>query len=297
MTLSIQNLSVVIVSFYSEDVIHDCIKSIPNEIKIIVVDNSGDKLFKENIEKKYNNVECILSSENLGMGPGNNLGLRYVKTDYAFILNPDVILKKNTIDEIISESNKIQHFSIIAPISNKEDYPNYQLDDLKHLTKHTLNPFKVKSVDGYAMIINLKRLNELESFKSNNFFDENIFLYLENDDLCKRIIDNNENIYVVPSSKITHLGASAVDKKYNQQVELSRNWHWIWSKFYYNKKHNGFFSALTNCLPTFISALIKYFFYLITMNSKKKKIYLHRCLGFINALLGKKSYFRPRIVD
>ena len=241
MTLSIQNLSVVIVSFYSEDVIHDCIKSIPNEIKIIVVDNSGDKLFKENIEKKYNNVECILSSENLGMGPGNNLGLRYVKTDYAFILNPDVILKKNTIDEIISESNKIQHFSIIAPISNKEDYPNYQLDDLKHLTKHTLNPFKVKSVDGYAMIINLKRLNELESFKSNNFFDENIFLYLENDDLCKRIIDNNENIYVVPSSKITHLGASAVDKKYNQQVELSRNWHWIWSKFYYNKKHNGFF--------------------------------------------------------
>ena len=122
-------------------------------------------------------------------------------------------------------------------------------------------------------------------------------LYLENDDLCKRIIDNNENIYVVPSSKITHLGASAVDKKYNEQVELSRNWHWIWSKFYYNKKHNGFFRAITNCLPTFISALIKYFFYLITMNSNKKKIYLHRCLGFINALLGKKSYFRPRIFD
>ena len=41
MTISIQNLSVVIVSFHSEDVIHDCIKSITDKIQIIVVENSG----------------------------------------------------------------------------------------------------------------------------------------------------------------------------------------------------------------------------------------------------------------
>ncbi|MDA9598927.1 glycosyltransferase, partial [Candidatus Pelagibacter sp.] len=83
MSISKQNLSVVIVAFKSSHVIYDCIQSISNEIKIIVVENSNDKKFKENIEKKYNNVECVLSSKNLGMGPGNNLGLRYVKTDYA----------------------------------------------------------------------------------------------------------------------------------------------------------------------------------------------------------------------
>ena len=59
MSISRQTLSAVIVTFKSDKVIHDCIKSIPNEIKIIVVDNSNDKNFKENIEKKYNNVECI----------------------------------------------------------------------------------------------------------------------------------------------------------------------------------------------------------------------------------------------
>ena len=69
-------------------------------------------------------------------------------------------------------------------------------------------------------------------------------MYLENDDFCKRIIENGENIYVVPKSKIKHLGAKAVDKIYAHEVELSRNWHWIWSKFYYNKKHFGFLTAL-----------------------------------------------------
>ena len=147
------------------------------------------------------------------------------------------------------------------------------------------------------MIINLKRLNELESFKNNNFFDENIFLYLENDDLCKRIIDNNENIYVVPSSKITHLGASAVDKKYNQQVELSRNWHWIWSKFYFNKKHFGFFNAFVIGFPKFFLTIFKYLFFFITNNKFKKKIYYNRLSGFLNALIGKPSWYRPKFED
>ena len=57
MSISSQNLSVVIVTFKSDQVIHDCIQSISDQIKIIIVDNSSDKKFKENIEKKYNNVE------------------------------------------------------------------------------------------------------------------------------------------------------------------------------------------------------------------------------------------------
>ena len=51
MSISRQTLSVVIVTFKSDQVIHDCIKSIPDQVKIIIVDNSNDKKFKENIEK------------------------------------------------------------------------------------------------------------------------------------------------------------------------------------------------------------------------------------------------------
>ena len=296
MSISRQNLSIIIVTFKSENVIDDCIKSINDQIKIIIVDNSNDLKFKENIEKKYKNVQCILSKKNVGMGAGNNIGLNYIKTDYAFILNPDVILENDTIDKIFYEIQKIESFGIIAPISDNNNYPNYKFDKKKNHSFHSSMPFQVKSVDGYAMLLNLKRLNQKKTFENLNFFDENFFMYLENDDLCKRVIDNDENIYVVPQSKIKHLGAKAVNEKYNFEVELSRNWHWIWSKFYFNKKHYGYFLALCNGLPTFFSSLIKFIFYLIINNSEKKLIYLHRLKGYLNALKGKKSWYRPTII-
>ena len=295
MSISRQTLSVVIVSFKSENVIYDCIKSIPNELKIIVVDNANDKKFRETIENEYNNVKCVLSSSNLGMGSGNNLGLKYVKTDYAIILNPDVILESNALDEIITASKNIESFAILAPLSTNKDYPNYKIDKKTEAKVDDKLPFKVKSVDGYAMVLNLKKINQIENFKNSNFFDENIFMYLENDDVCKRIIDNNENIFVIPSSKINHLGAKGVNEMYAYEVELSRNWHWIWSKFYFNKKHYGFLFAFFHCFPGFLSSIIKFLFYSVLLKHKKKKIHLQRIKGFINALLGKKSSYRPEI--
>ncbi|MDC0585364.1 glycosyltransferase [Candidatus Pelagibacter sp.] len=294
MTISRQNLTIIVVSFMSENVIHECIKSIPDEISILIVDNSGNKNFKKNIENTYKNVQCIISPENLGMGSGNNLGLKNIKTNFAFILNPDVIMEKGAIDEIINASKNLDSFGIIAPISNKKKYPNYKLIKKKSSFNYDIDPFKVKSVDGFAMILNLKKLNQLKSFENYNYFDENFFLYLENDDLCKRVIDNNENIYVVPQSKINHLGASAVNSKYKYQIELLRNWHWIWSKFYFNKKHYSFLFATLNGLPSFLSAVLKLLFYFI-IDKKKKEIYFHRASGYLNALLGKKSFLRPKI--
>ncbi|WP_440934434.1 glycosyltransferase [Candidatus Pelagibacter sp.] len=295
MSISRQNLSVVIVSFFSEEVIHNCVQSIPEDVNILVVDNSGNKGFKESIEKQYKNVKCLLSTNNLGMGSGNNLGLKHINTDYAFILNPDVVLEKNTIDLLIDAAKEIESFGIIAPAINSKENLNYKLFDSKKIRSDDDNPFKVKSVDGFAMLLNLKKLKEIDSFKDYNFFDENIFLFLENDDLCKRLIDNNQNIYVVPKSKVNHLGASGVNKKFSYQIELSRNWHWIWSKFYYNKKHRGYLIALFEGLPTFLSSVIKFLLYSVSKNNKKKEIYLHRALGYLNAVLGRKSYYRPNI--
>jgi len=295
MSISRQNLSVVIVTFKSDQVIHDCIQSISDQIKIIIVDNSSDKKFKENIEKKYNNVECVLSPSNLGMGPGNNLGLKQVKTDYAIILNPDVILEKNTIQEIINESINIESFAILAPMSDDHRFPNYKLNKKDFVDIKENKPFKVKSVDGYAMVLNLKKINQIKNFENYNYFDENFFMYLENDDFCKRLVDIKENIFVIPKSKIKHLGARAVNSKFADEIELSRNWHWMWSKFYYNKKHYGFFTALSIGFPNFLSAILKYLIYLFLNKNKKKKIYQKRVLGFINALFGKSSSYRPKI--
>jgi len=295
MTISRQNISVIIVTYKSEEVIDDCLKSIPSDINILIIDNSGDHIFKQNIEKKHNNVLCTVLSDNLGMGAANNLGLKQVKTDYALILNPDVVLEKETIDELVAAIDQLHEFSIIAPICDNENYPNYKKFFNDKTDYKNEKPFKVQSIDGFAMLLNLKKINQLKGFEDGFYFDENIFLYLENDDLCKRLIDIKENIYVVPKSKIHHKGASAVSKKYSHQIELCRNWHWIWSKFYFNKKYQGYLTALLNGLPTFLSSSLKFLFYLIILKKKKREIYLFRALGYLNAELGKKSYLRPNI--
>ena len=290
MSITRQNLSVIIVSYKSDHVIENCINSIDNEIEIIVIENSNNDKLKNKIETKYKNVKCILSKENLGMGGGNNLGIKYVNKDFALILNPDVVLGKNCMNEMMVASKEIDNYGIIAPISSKDEYPNYTLKKVHNFDPD--KPFKVKSVDGYAMLLNLKKLKKIDNF---NFFDENFFLYLENEDLCKRLTEKNENIYIIPKSKMHHLGGRAVDPKYKNEIEYLRNWHWMWSKFYFNKKHYGYLIALLKVSNNLISAKIRFFYYLITFNSFKRKIYQMRILGLISSMIGKNSYYRPKI--
>ena len=290
MSITRQNLSVIIVSYKSDYVIENCINSIHSEIEIIVVDNSNNDQLKEKIETKYKNVKYILSKENLGMGAGNNLGIKNVNKDFVLILNPDVTLEKSSIDEMIIASQEIENFGIIAPLSDKSEYPNYTLKKMNDFDP--IKPFKVKSVDGYAMLLNLKKLKKLNGFY---FFDENFFLYLENEDLCLRLEKNDENIYIVPKSRIHHLGGKAVDPKYKNEIEYLRNWHWMWSKFYFNKKHYGYLIALFKVFKNLISAKIKFFYYLITFNTFKRKIYQMRLSGLMSSIIGKNSYYRPNL--
>ena len=200
--LSKQNLSVVIVTLKSEHVIHECIESIDKDISIIVVENSDNLKFKEDLEKKYPNVNCLLANKNLGMGRGSNLGIENSKTDYVLVLNPDVTLESDTIDQLIIASKTISDFTILSPISIDDIYPNYQFEDqlvfpkilstmgekntglrqavefayLKVRANQMNLPFNVKSVDGYAMLLNKKNLNKImeskinDSLKEKNYF-------------------------------------------------------------------------------------------------------------------------------
>ena len=126
MSISGQNLSVVIVTLKSEKVINKCIDSIGQNVPIIAVENSNNQKFKDDLESKYQNLKCILSQSNLGMGAGNNIGIKAATTDYVFILNPDATLAPNTLDEIFLVSKKLQEFTILSPINVDLNFPNYK---------------------------------------------------------------------------------------------------------------------------------------------------------------------------
>ena len=99
-----KKITIVINTFKSEDKIHQCLDAISSEFKVIIIENSNDKNLKEILEKKYKNVECFLTGENLGYAKGNNLGLSKVKSQYALILNPDAIVEKKYSEQFFSIS-------------------------------------------------------------------------------------------------------------------------------------------------------------------------------------------------
>ena len=133
----------------------------------------------------------------------------------------------------------------------------------------------------------------LEQFKEIGFFDSNFFIYLEEIDLCKRLKDKKKKIYVAPNILINHQGGSSHDEKYNFEMELSRNWHWMWSIFYFNKKHKGFLYAFFQVISKLMSAFTKYIFYSMKNNNTKKLIYKYRMSGLFNSIIGKTSWYRP----
>ena len=277
-----QDITVIITSFHSSEKIFDCINSLSENIKIIVVENSNDQSLKRSIQSKYKNVDCILSKENLGYGGGNNLGLSKVETNYALIINPDVTLKKDTIDNFFLTTKKFKNFGIIAPISKDEKYNNFDIGTDKEIKE-------VENVKGFAMFLNMKNLRKI------NFFDDNFFLYFEEIDLCKRLSNNNIKIYIDPSIEVSHLGGTSHNIEINKPMELSRNWHWMWSSFYYHKKHHGYMPALIRILPKLLSSSVKFVIYLLILKKFKSDIYKHRVLGIINSVLLKKSWYRPKV--
>ena len=278
------DLTIVINTFNSDEKIYSCLNSINPDYKILVIENSNNFKFKEVLEKKYLNVICELTGENLGYAKGNNLGLSKVKTKFAMILNPDTLVEKNSIDNFFYTALKYNDFAIIAPaIQERKDF------DLLKNSKAIKDIIEVDRVKGFAMFLNISQ------FKDVGFFDDNFFIYFEEIDLCRRLKKLNKKIYLDPNVKINHFGGSSHNQSINFEMELSRNWHWMWSTFYYHKKYNGFIYGLLKVSTKFFSALIKVILYSILFNKNKKKIYFQRLSGLFNSIIGKKSWYRPKI--
>ena len=280
MNLNLNNITFVIVTFKSEKIIHKCINSLPKDSNKIIIENSKNINLKKELENKYDNIEVIIN-ENIGMGSSNNIGIKKSKTKYAFIINPDTQLNDDTLKKIFEASELINDFAILSPTNSDQNYPNYKISkDNKNINENIIS---VDYVDGFSMLINK------EKFKDDDFFDENFFLYLENTDLCLRAKKRDQNIFVIKNSFITHLGAASITSK---NLEYLRNWHWMWSKFYYNKKHKGYLFSLLIIFPHLLSGLIKFLLFILIFNNHKRKIYQSRVSGIINSITGKSSWLR-----
>ncbi len=281
--MNYNDVTIGIVTFKSEKVIFNCLKSIKNIKKIIIFDNSNDTELKYKISKKYPYVKFITSKKNLGFGGGNNQILKKSKSKYVFLLSPDTILKNNCENELLKQINKIKDFSLIAPLAKENNYGFFK--DSKKVTNK--NFFEVDYIKGFAMLFNLKKIGK------SKIFDENIFLYLEEIDLCKRLREKNHKIYICKNAKIVHIGAKSSNLGF--EYEKCRNWHWMWSKVYYDKKHYGVFYVFKNYFFQMIIDILKLIVFTLMFNRKKIIITYLRLSGVFNSLISNSSWYRPKV--
>ncbi len=283
--MNYKHITVGIVTYKSEKILIQCLKSLRGHKKVIIFDNSNDKNLKKIIKKKYSHIKVILSKTNLGFGAGNNKIVKYTKSKYLFLISPDTRLQKNCIKNLFIASKKLNNdFSILTPSSNDKNFGYFKNNSKRKRIEK--NIIKVDYVKGFAMFLNLKK------FKNFSLFDERMFLYLEEIDLCKRLTNKKQNIFLIKNSYIKHLFAKSSDIGF--EYERCRNWHWMWSKTYFNFKHKNFLLSLViamfDIFKNFMKGFLSIFF-----DKKKSDISFLRASGTFNALIGNKSYFRPKI--
>ena len=296
---NLDNLTLVILTYKTgKEILDNCLSSIDKNIKIIVVENSTYFENQKYFEDKYKNIKIILTEKNLGYAGGNNFGLKMVKTKYALIFNPDIICEKNFFSSIQKYLDGKLDFSIIGTsFAEKSDYHTAGFFDNKKNLKEAnfLNEFNLYDVDwvsGCSLLLNLN------NFDDEKIFDENFFLFFEENDLCFRVKSKGGKIFMSTDLKITHLGfksSLASLEKYKFEFSKLRNWHYMWSFYYYHKKNYGIITALKKSTSRLLRYFIKFIFYFLTFDKKNKILYFCRFSGLINSICNKKSSFRIKI--
>lgn len=283
-------ITVIIVTYKTNKrILENCLNSIDSNIKVIIIENSENFELKEFFTKKYNNIKIYCSGSNTGYGKGNNFGISKVTTQYALILNPDTICNKKFFLNLNKLININSNFHLLGCLYSKKNLES-QAGYFDNSKVKKINQFtKVDWVKGFALIINLKK------FKNKKIFDENYFLFFEEIDLCKSIKNINGNVYISNQLNVKHLGfrSSTNQKKSgNNQLEKLRNWHYLWSNFYYHRKHYGYLYSLQKNLIKLLSSLFKFLFFAILMQSSRRDKFLYRFFGLLNSMTGQPSSFR-----
>lgn len=287
------SISVVIIAFKSDHILPNLISKIPNHHEIIVIENSLQNKTKTSLENKYNNLKVLIPNENLGYSGGVNLGVEKSKNNFVLIVTADVDFTKEMIENFEECIENFNDFALLAPVyKNDSIHKNFKIFNNKKINEINIKKFQlseVDEIDGALFLINKKQ------FDSNKIMDDKFFLYYDSTDLCHNLKKKDKKLFIVKNLKFTHKGTSSSNKNYEFEISINRNWHYSWSKFYFFKKNYNYLYALKKVLPNLFRSLIMYLYFKLISDKKKAKLNKAIISGIANAILLRKSFYRPNI--
>lgn len=243
-----KDLSIVIVNFNTRDYLRNCLQSLEKntskklDYEIVVVDNASADGSAEMVKKEFPDVTLIASKENTGFAKGNNLGIkRTSQSRYVLFLNPDTIVKDDTIENMIAfmESHPdagAATCKLVTP-DGKEDESTHRgfptpWNSLTHFSglskafpkshlfsRYTMGwldlskTMQVDALEGAFMLVPRKAGEEV------GWWDEEYFFYGEDLEFCLQLRKRGYKIYYVPMFTVEHVrGVSAGIKKGSENL-------------------------------------------------------------------------------
>jgi GT2 family glycosyltransferase len=203
-----REITIVIVVYNSTNLIFECLTQLDN-FNIIIVDNKNNKKIIEKL-KNYKNISIISKNKNLGFGNAINFSVKFIKTKFFLVLNPDIVISEKNIFKIYETINKFQNCAIAAPINipDKDSYGifpekrNLYEKNKKLILHRNLDipqgEICVDVTKGCALLVNKK------FFKEIGGFSKEYFLFWEEIDLCRKFRKAGYSVIVNPNSIAKH---------------------------------------------------------------------------------------------
>jgi N-acetylglucosaminyl-diphospho-decaprenol L-rhamnosyltransferase len=238
------SVTAILVAYNSAEIIGNALKmlvSAPEIDEIIVVDNCSSDATCMLIRRNFPTVILIENSGNVGLGRASNIGLERVKTSFALLINPDALLKEGALPLLLQAAKDYPDAAILAPaLVNTEGrvYRNFK----RNVFNREKKSGQYIEPQGECCAEFLSRavmLLAMEQMKNIGYFDPNIFLFYEDDDLCIRARRAGYGLVFVPQAKAVHLKK----KLPTPALEYFKQAHMRWSRLYLQFKYFGMDSA------------------------------------------------------
>ena len=125
--ITIEDITIVIVAYKSENIIFKCVGYFNKNQRILILDNSN-RLEKKKFNNRFKKLKVFRSKMNLGYAKGNNFLLNKVRTKYALILNPDCLNAHNALNKVIANINKLNlDFGLVGSKKNASTFKKKNL--------------------------------------------------------------------------------------------------------------------------------------------------------------------------
>lgn len=294
--------TVVLPTFFPGEQIINCIEAIPKIFKILIIDNSYDNRLIKFI-KNYKNIEYHNIGD-VGLGKTFNYALSIIKTELIFLTQPDVILRKNCLENLINSVELYPLAGILAPVVfDNGIYSKYDFYDLKYdkinkifnnkKFKDGINilpsgDYSVDAINATSMLLKTNLMKKIGGW------DDNIYVYLEDIDISLRLKLNGNEIIKIRSSEVDHKGFSSHFLEIKETMNLSRIWHFTWSSIYFQKKFGKKYIYILNLAKVIFFSATKNIFHLFFFNKRKLNINNIKISACISHILNKGSYFRSK---